>query len=59
MSGRLDKHSIVKINWLIQLNDDTLHIQLNTKSNSRTLHFFQCMQAPECKWYLREGYLKR
>ena len=23
---RLDKHSVVKINWLIELNNDTLHI---------------------------------
>jgi hypothetical protein len=59
MSRRLDKHSVVKINWLVQLNDDTLHIHLNIKSNSRTLHLFQCMQALECKWYLYEGYLKR
>ena len=23
---RLDKHLVVKINWLIELNNDTLHI---------------------------------
>jgi hypothetical protein len=39
---RLDKHLVVKMNWLIQFNGNTLHIQLNTKSKSliRILHLF-------------------
>ena len=37
---RLDKHLVVKRNWLIWLNDDIVHLRLNTKFNSRTLYLF-------------------
>ena len=40
LSWRLDKHSTVKMNWLMLLNDDTSHIHLNTESNGRTLYLF-------------------
>ena len=58
---RLDKHSVVKINWLIELNNDTLHIQLNIKSNSRTQYLFNynvCKHSNVSGIYI-EGYHKR
>jgi len=37
---RLVKHLVVKINWLMLLNGNTLHTRLSTKSNNITQHLF-------------------
>ena len=54
---RLNKHSTIRMNWLMQLNDGTLHIQLNTESNDRTQYLFSyntCKHMNASSIYMRD-----
>ena len=47
----LVKHLVVKINWLMSLNNSTLHTRLSTESYGQTLYLFNynvCKHQNDC-----------